>query len=44
MDQDDDPDLNNAGLPESVTPDIWLGLVLVGLNTLVVIGLYIAFK
>jgi hypothetical protein len=43
MDQDDDLERNIAGLHESVTADIWLGVVLGGVNTLIVIGLYIVF-
>jgi hypothetical protein len=44
MDQDDDLERKIAGLTESVTADIWLGLALAGVNTLVVIGLYIVFN
>jgi hypothetical protein len=44
MDQDDDLERKIAGLTESVTADLWLGLALAGVNTLVVIGLYIVFK
>jgi hypothetical protein len=43
MDQDDDLERKIAGLTESVAADIWLGLALAGVNTLVVIGLYIVF-
>jgi hypothetical protein len=44
MDRDDHPKPKIAGLPESVTADIWLGVALAGVNTLIVIGLYIVFK
>jgi hypothetical protein len=44
MDQDD-LERKNAELPKSsITADIWLGVALAGLNTLIVIGLYIVYK